>query len=134
MRFLILIESNTTGTGRLFAQTARRLGLRPLLIAGDPARYSYAAHDSIDVMKVDTTDYHVLETAVCNLAASSPVAGIYSSSEYWIEASARLALRLGLPGANPASIAVCRNKRKQRECFKDQLLPTPLFRCITSED
>jgi argininosuccinate lyase len=134
MRFLLLIESNTTGTGRLFAQVACRLGLCPLLIAGDPARYSYAVGGSIDVMRIDTSDYQVLETAVCKFASSNQVMGIYSSSEYWIEASARLALRLGLPGADPESIAICRNKRKQRECFKNWRLPTPLFRCITSED
>src|ERR1700674_3263778 len=98
MRFLLLIESSATGTGRLFAHVARRLGLCPLLIAADPARYSYAVGDSIDVMKIDTSDYQVLETAVCKFASSNQVAGIYSSSEYWIEASARLALRLGLPG------------------------------------
>ena len=134
MRFLLFIESNTTGTGRLFVQTARRLGLCPLLVTGDPGRYSYAVDDSLDVMRIDTNDYQSLETTICKFAADNQVAGIYSSSEYWIEASARLALRLGLPGAPPESIAICRNKRKQRECFKDRFLPVPQFRCITSED
>ena len=134
MRFLLLIESNTSGTGRLFAQTARKLGLCPVLLAADPTRYSYAVSDSLDVMKIDTADYRVLETVVCDFAANNPVVGVYSSSEYWIEASARLALRLGLPGADPESIAICRNKRKQREHFKNRLLPTPRFECITSED
>jgi biotin carboxylase len=134
MHFLLFIESNTTGTGRLFAQTARRMGMSPVLVTADPERYGYPADDALDVMTTDTSDYRALETAVCKFAAANQVAGIYSSSEYWIEAAARLALRLGLPGASPESIAICRNKRKQRECFQNRSLPVPQFRCITSED
>jgi len=133
MRFLLLVESNTTGTGRLFAQAAQRLGLCPVLITRDPARYRYIVDDSIEVMNVNTNDDQALETAVCEFASTHQVVGIYSSSEYWIEASARLALRLGLPGANPESIAICRNKRKQRQCFRNCHLPIPLFHCVTSE-
>jgi argininosuccinate lyase len=134
MRYLLLIESNTTGTGRLFAQTAMRLGLRPLLLAAEPGRYGYAANDGIEVMRVDTADYRALETAVSRFAAGHPVAGVCSSSEYWIEASARLALRLALPGADPESIALCRNKRRQRDCFTSRRLPSPWFVSITHED
>ncbi|HET9364615.1 MAG TPA: GntG family PLP-dependent aldolase [Candidatus Angelobacter sp.] len=133
MRFLVLIESNTTGTGKLFVQTARRLALRPLLVTSDPGRYGYV-DDALDVMRIDTGDYQVLESALCKFAAENHVAGIYSSSEYGIETSARLALQLGLPGAAPESIAICRNKRKQRECFNDRGLPVPHFKCITSDD
>jgi S-sulfo-L-cysteine synthase (3-phospho-L-serine-dependent) len=134
MRFLLFIESNTTGTGRFFAQTARRLGLSPLLVTVDPERYGYPVDDALEVMRIDTNDYQALETAICKFAAANQVAGIYSSSEYWIEAAARLALRLGLPGASPESIAICRNKSKQRECFQNRSLPVPQFTCITSED
>lgn len=36
MRTLLLVESNTTGTGRLFARRARELGYEPVLAAADP--------------------------------------------------------------------------------------------------
>ena len=43
--WLALVESNTTGSGRLFCSCARRLGLRPVLIARDPDRYPYVRAD-----------------------------------------------------------------------------------------
>lgn len=132
MSFIVFIESNTTGTGELFVQTARRLGLRPLLVTNDPDRYRYI-DETLDLLKADTINYRELESAICRFAVDHRVAGIYSSSEYWIETSARIALRLGLPGPAPESIAICRNKRRQRECFSAHGLPVPHFRCVTSE-
>jgi len=38
IRWLILLESNTTGSGRLFCAAARRLGLRPVVFTHDPGR------------------------------------------------------------------------------------------------
>lgn len=132
MSFIVLIESNTSGTGELFVQTARKLGLRPLLVTNYPDRYSYV-DENLDLLRADTGNDRELETAICRFAGEHQVAGIYSSSEYWIEASARLALGLGLPGPAPESIAICRNKRRQRECFRAHSLPVPHFRCVTSE-
>ena len=53
-RWLVLVESNTTGTGRLFAGAARALGLRPVLLARDPARYPYVAERTITGQPCDT--------------------------------------------------------------------------------
>jgi lysylphosphatidylglycerol synthetase-like protein (DUF2156 family) len=44
-----LVESNTTGTGRDFAEAARAHGLRPVLLARSPERYPYAAELGLDV-------------------------------------------------------------------------------------
>ena len=55
-RTLLLVESNTTGTGRLFARQARSLGFEPVLAAADPDRYPYAAEDGIRVVRCDTAD------------------------------------------------------------------------------
>ena len=43
--WLALIESNTSGTGRLFARAAAAQGFRPILLSEDPSRYTYAADD-----------------------------------------------------------------------------------------
>ncbi len=48
-RFWFLL-SNTTGTGRLFAQTVRKLGPLPVLLASDPTRHAYALEDAIDAV------------------------------------------------------------------------------------
>ena len=45
---LVLVESNTTGSGRLFCAAARRLGLRPVVLARDPGRYPYLIEDRVE--------------------------------------------------------------------------------------
>ena len=64
---LLFVESNTTGTGRQFAQRARALGAEPVLLSADPARYPYAAQDGLRTVVVDTADDDALWTASWNL-------------------------------------------------------------------
>ncbi|MEU4062611.1 hypothetical protein AB0F25_09270 [Streptomyces wedmorensis] len=66
---LLLVESNTTGTGRQFAQRARACGAEPVLPATDPARYPYAAEDGLRTVVVDTADGDALWAAVPTGAA-----------------------------------------------------------------
>ncbi|MFJ9782992.1 ATP-grasp domain-containing protein [Amycolatopsis sp. NPDC101161] len=108
-RTLLLVESNTTGTGRLFAWQARALGFEPVLAAADPSRYPYAAEDGVRVVQCDTAD----ACAVLAAEIGEP-AGVTSSSEYFIPVAARIAAKLGLPGPDPVAVADCRNKAHQR--------------------
>jgi biotin carboxylase len=109
MRTLLLVESNTTGTGRFFARRARELGYEPVLAAADPDRYPYAAEDGVRVVECTTAD------ACAVLAADiGEPAGVTSSSEYFIPVAARIAAKLGLPGPDPLSVTDCRNKAHQR--------------------
>ena len=131
-QYLLFLESNTTGTGRLFLNATKDLGLSPVLVTREPDRYDYVAEEHVDVLRVDTTDYAATEAAVLRFAELNSVAGIYSSSEYWIEAAARLAKLLGLPGANPDAVALARNKWRQRERLEERSLPVPGFCRLTS--
>src|SRR2546423_8012902 len=99
--WLALIESNTSGTGRLFARAAIQLGLRPILLTAEPARYTYVAEDGVSVLCVDTQDLQALLEACRRLAADPGLAGITSSSEYFIATAASIAKRMGLPGPSP---------------------------------
>jgi biotin carboxylase len=130
--WLALIESNTSGTGRLFAHTARQLGYCPVLISDDPLRYSWVREDAIESRMVATNDASALRNCIAELRAEAPIAGVLSSSEYFIEAAARLARFEGLPGGNPEAIAMCRDKRRQRHCLKDAGILVPVFSCATS--
>jgi hypothetical protein len=40
---MVFLESNATGTGLLFFERTQRLGLQPVLLAADPARYPFLA-------------------------------------------------------------------------------------------
>jgi biotin carboxylase len=123
--WLVFIESNTSGTGRLFAQSARRLGYRPVLIARAPASYAYVEADRIDCVQVDTSDFSQLEATVRGLGPA--VAGITSSSEYFVAIAARLARGAGLVAPDPEAIDRCRNKGRQREVLAAAGIPVPAF-------
>ena len=128
-RCLVLVESNTSGSGRLFARTALRLGLTPVLLAADPALYGYAQQDRLHVMTVDTTNAEAL-CAVCRrLGADFEIAGVTSSSEYYIESAAALARRLGLPAADPNAIRRCRDKGAQWRRLHEAGVPVPRSHC-----
>lgn len=129
--WFLLVESNTTGTGRDFAVAAWRRGLRPLLLARDPGRYPYAAELGIDTRIVDTTDI----SAVAAVAGELRPAGITSSSEYFVEVAAAVAAGCGLPGPSPEAVRRCRDKPAQRRTAAMAGLPTPRFaECATVAD
>src|SRR6266511_821619 len=127
MPSLIFVESNTTGTGAQFAKTAVSMGYRPILLTDNPARYPDIKADQIDVVREDTSDLDRLRERIAGLAAEAPLAGIYSSSEYFIETAARLAAYHGLPGADMLALRKCRNKRMQRECLQEAGVEIPGF-------
>jgi biotin carboxylase len=130
IKVLVLVESNTTGSGRLFCAAARRLGLRPVLLSRDPDRYPYVAADSIEHRIVDTTDARAVLEAV--RALDGPVAGVTSSSEYSIGIAAALARELGRPHPDPEAILVCRDKFRQRARLAAGGVPVPGFAAATS--
>jgi argininosuccinate lyase len=125
--WFVLVESNTTGSGRLFCSCARRLGLRPVLLARDPGRYPYVALDGIDARVVDTTDLAAIRSACAALGAAARIAGVTSSSEYSIAIASEVAGSFGLPHPDPDAARACRDKGTQRARLRDAGLPGPRF-------
>lgn len=132
--WVAFIESNTSGTGRLFARSAAECGYRPTVIAERPDRYQYIRQDALDSVACDTGSMSDLCRALEELAREAPLAGICSSSEYFLETAAALAARHGLPGADPEAIRACRNKWTQRQRLRDAGFNTPKFERVTSFD
>ena len=131
-RWFALVESNTTGTGRDFALAARQRGLRPVLVTASPDRYPYVAELGIDVRPARTGDVESVD-AVCRELMSEGLAGITSSSEYFVHIAALVAIRLGLPTPDPAAIERCRDKVAQRDWLAARGVPVPDFAaCATA--
>lgn len=148
-RWLILLESNTTGSGRLFCAAARRLGLRPVVFARDPGRYPYLAEDGIETRTLDTGDRLAVRRAAAevmdpsstavpssvaessSIAEPSSIAGVTSSSEYFVAAAAELAADLGLPHPDAAAITACRDKAIQRRLLRTYGVAGPDFATAT---
>jgi biotin carboxylase len=123
--WLVLVESNTTGSGRLFCRAAGRLGLRPVLFARDPGRYPYVAADGVDHRVVDTADVQAVRSAALGL--DGRIAGVTSSSEYFIAAAAEVARSFGRAHPDPAAVRACRDKYEQRVRLRAAGLPGPDF-------
>lgn len=130
MSYLVLVESNTTGTGRLFAAATRRLGLRPVVFTRDPARYPYLASDRIDTVHIDTGEVRAVREGCRRLDA--PVAGVTSSSEYAIATAADVARSLGLPHPDPDAVRECRDKGAQRRRLCAAGVPGPAHAVATT--
>lgn len=130
--WLAFVESNTSGTGRLFARAASQHGFRPILLSDNPARYGYASQDGLDTLQVNTRTQTALLDACRRLAPANGLAGVTSSSEYFVSIAASIARRLRLPGPSPVAIGSCRNKYKQRRLLEKAGVPMPAFRRATS--
>jgi argininosuccinate lyase len=124
---MVFVESNTTGTGRLFAERARDLGLDPHLLSADAARYPYVAELRIPAHHCDTGSVAAVLECCRRLSGEHRVVGVTSSSEYFIATAAGVARALGLPGADPATLAAARNKSVQRQRFAAHGVDSPGF-------
>jgi biotin carboxylase len=122
---LLLVESNTTGTGRQFAQRARSRGILPVLLCADPGRYPYVAEDDVRALVVDTADEHAVLAAARRLQENTTIAGVTSSSEYYVVTAAATARALGLPGPDVDAVRDCRDKARQRRLLSDGGVAVP---------
>ncbi len=121
-----MVESNTTGTGRTFAAAARARGLRPVLLSPRPERYPWVEDDGVDTAWADTTDAASVAAAALT-AGGVGLAGLVTSSEYFVAVTARAAAALGLPGADADAVDRCRDKRRQRRALRAAGVAVPAF-------
>ena len=124
-KWFIFIESNTTGTGLLYAKSAAENGFIPVLFTNDSSQYRMFRENDIKIMRINTFDENLLFDACMYFDSGLGVAGISSSSEYFIKVAARLAKRLGLPSPAPSAIEVCGNKYLQYQSLQLKGVRTP---------
>lgn len=129
--YLVFVESNTTGTGMLALTTARDLGFRPVLLTLTPSRYHGLAETGCEVLECDTSSVGALQTAIQARFQCQDLAGIMTTSEFYLPAVAELAGWLGLPGNTPEAVSVCRNKAAVRQVLAAAGLPQPRFAAVT---
>ncbi|PBB89694.1 hypothetical protein CK215_26400 [Mesorhizobium sp. WSM3864] len=126
-RALILVEG-TRNTGLLYIQAAQRLGLYPIILSSDPARYDNLGAESIEAIHVDTDSLDALIRECSRLRAAYDIAGITSSAESFYATVGKLCRHFDLPGPNPASIERCCDKFAQRELLAGAGVPVPGYR------
>lgn len=124
---LVLIEGNTTGTGRLYVAAAQRLGFWPITLAADPGAYDYLAAAGSEAHAVDTADLSRLVEFCGHLSSEFKIAGITGAREAVYATVGRLCRRFSLPGPEPLSIERCCDKLAQRRCLAASGIPVPSF-------
>ncbi|PDQ22631.1 argininosuccinate lyase [Mesorhizobium sanjuanii] len=125
----LFVESNTTGTGELLMKRARLLGFETYLVTRNPARYPFLKDSVAQVIEAETRSLDELVGVAAKLRG---LAGIYSSSDYFVEAASSAATEMGLPAANSEAIATCRNKWRQAAELQRQSITIPETRLATT--
>lgn len=128
-RRLLFVESNTTGTGMLALHITRRLGLEPVFITGDPGRYRGLDDTGVEVVGCDTNDAAELLRAAGRVP---DVAGVTTTSEFYLQAVAEVAQAFGLPGNPPEVVRLCRDKGAVRRAMAARGVHQPRFAEVRS--
>lgn len=127
---LILVEGQRI-IGLLYVKAAQRLGLHPITLSADPARYDYLAAENIEAIRVDTDNLDALIRECSRLRATCDIAGITGFTDLDDSAYAtvgELCRYFDLPGPNPASIERCCDKFTQRQVLAEAGIPIPAYR------
>ncbi|MFE9472027.1 pyridoxal-phosphate dependent enzyme [Streptomyces sp. SID4946] len=130
-RHLVFVESNTTGTGMLALELAREeLETVPVLLTGDPERYRGLAATGAEVIRCDTNSDAVLRAAVQDRFRREEIAGITTTSDFYVPAAARLARWLGLPGNPAEAVTACRDKSALRALLESAGVHQPRYAVV----
>ncbi|RUU37164.1 ATP-grasp domain-containing protein [Mesorhizobium sp. M6A.T.Ce.TU.002.03.1.1] len=130
-RALILIEG-TRYNGPLYINAARRLGLHPISLSADPARYDYHAPEEIETIRVDTDNLDALIRECARLQATYEIAGITTAEEEVYATVGKLCRHFDLPGPNPESVERCCDKFVQRQLLAEAGVAIPAYRAAAN--
>ncbi|MEU8513836.1 pyridoxal-phosphate dependent enzyme [Kitasatospora sp. NPDC048722] len=124
---LLFVESNTTGTGMLALRLTRDLGLTPVLLTNSPERYPGVADTGCEVVTCDTNSAAALRETVRATWRREEIAGVATTSDFYLPAVAGLTTLLGLPGNSVESMAACRDKALTRARLAQAGVRQPRF-------
>ncbi|WP_239144282.1 pyridoxal-phosphate dependent enzyme [Streptomyces sp. SID14515] len=132
-RHLLFVEANTSGTGVQALRTAAVLGLTAVLLTSKPERYAGLDGTGCEIMVCDTNDLPGLRTLIQEHFRREEIAGITTTSDFYVPTVAALADWLGLPGNPEDATARCRNKAELRKSLAAAGVGQPGFAVVTDE-
>ncbi len=127
----LLLESDPFGTGALFFQRARDLGLRPILLYTEPeSRRLLKDFESAKLIAM--SDDLVLD--MIERLGRDQVRGVWSVRDRYVGLAARMSAAIGRQGIDPEVIAVCHDKFNTREALAEAGLNNVSFKLAQSAD
>lgn len=130
MATLLMIESWLQSTGIALPRSIRERGHDYVLLTRDPATYPDDHPVKLlatDVVVADTNDHEALVASVRGLSAGRKIEGVLTTCDYYLEAAARCADALQLPGPSPEVMRMATGKHLVRDATRRAGLPTPRY-------
>ncbi|MEU3979152.1 ATP-grasp domain-containing protein [Streptomyces sp. NPDC026672] len=129
------LESLSFGLGRM-AEAAAAAGHELCLLTADRSVYRHELDtvpgDALTVIDVDTSDTAAARRA---LAALPGLAGLLNTTDTWSVPAADLAAEFGLPGPDPRSVRLLRDKYRVRDLLHRRgLSASPALRVVPDPD
>lgn len=134
-RRVLVIEPQSSGNSLVTA--ARDLDLEVFIASHneDDRRLDATTASLADtLLKVDTNDEDALAEAVRSMHAGRPISGVIPGCEYYVDAAARVASQLGLPGLAPQTARQIRDKSLMLDRVADVGLRVPRYAVITDSN
>ncbi|TCS92399.1 ATP-grasp domain-containing protein [Hazenella coriacea] len=131
-QYLLFIESNTTGTGMIAIVRAKELGFSPIFITNNPQRYKGLTETECKVIQCDTHSLSEIQQAITEKIETNHIAGITTTSDFYLETVAQLQKIYQLPGNSPEAIRACRHKGLMRQALERSPLIQPRFMMVRS--
>lgn len=132
MATLLMVESWLQSTGIVLPSLIRERGHDYILVTRDPSLYSGhpVRSGAADVLVADTNDSGALTAVVESFR--SHVDGVLTTCDYYLEAAARCAAVLGLPGPRPEVVRMATRKDLVRDATRRAGLPSPQTAAVTT--
>ncbi|PDY46828.1 ATP-grasp domain-containing protein [Bacillus pseudomycoides] len=130
---LLFIESNTTGTGMMALKKAYSMNFIPILMTNKPDRYLGLEDTGCKIIVCDTNKICDIQNSINFEIRHQELAGILTTSEYYLETVAKLATIYNLPGNSIESMQICRDKSLTRKCLNQNSIGQPHFKIIDGQ-
>jgi biotin carboxylase len=128
---IVVVEP--VSSGNALVTQARALGWEVLVASydqGDRTLAPVVRSHATEILTVDTADEAALEAILGKAHDSVPLSGIVAGCEFYVDIVARVAATLGLPGLDPATVGLVRNKARMRAAVAGAGLACPRFASV----
>lgn len=141
MKHVAMIETNMSGTGFQAFSIARELGIELIFVTRDLGLYEtipgvpnlFQRYIS-EFVTCETNDEDSIVKALEEYRAHRPLDGIVAFGEYHVSVAAAACRRLGLPGPDPESVRISRNKDRMRSACSSAGVAVPRFAIADGPD